>query len=673
MKRTYFPVVLLSIAFAGLLSAQETSPSEEGTAPESSAAVVDADNPGMGHLDQATEAKLRASTIQDLSQVIVLCQRAKRTGLTGENLKYCNQLLASSQLQRGLFLTRSLLEQPNNIRPANWQELRRRALVDLEESVSIIKDQPTAYLGIAQLNLLPEGDQDRAKEALQLVIQSAKDEPEIQFMAARLLASSESDIEKQEIVLAAAAQSGNPQIVLLHALVLIKLQRDDEAAVILKKLVESEHDDAELHERLIGILTESGKYELAMDVLNILREKGTNGEQKTRLNLVRAELLAKMDQYEEALTLLNTLYEQIRGGNIGRGNVELTLMTLLLRSDIYLAMDNPENALKDVETAETILPDLPPVLEKKYGILMEQKKFDEALALTKKLQSLIGRPQNFLREILVLNEMEKYDDSIEIAKELQEMFPEEESEWILVLVEIYSKQKAYDKALALVEEQLQDEPGELRWIVAKSKVLTMQKKLDEAVAWLETCLQKEPDSRAIRLTLLEVLYDQKNYKAVREHLRPLLETSPDDLILLHFDSQVSISLGLHSDAIKVLMKLVDTDPADSTSINNLAWVLCTSPLDSVRDGRRAVELAEKAGKLTRYKKAFILSTLAAAYAETGDFEKAREWAQKSVEAAKIEKSQTEEERQELLDHLQKEWDCYKQDMPFRELLEEGKP
>jgi hypothetical protein len=104
MKRIFHAILILSIAFAGALSAQDSESSEEGALPEVSSAVTNTDNPGIGLLDQATEAKLRASTIADLSQVIVLCQRAKKAGLSGENLEYCEHLLASTQLSRGLFL-----------------------------------------------------------------------------------------------------------------------------------------------------------------------------------------------------------------------------------------------------------------------------------------------------------------------------------------------------------------------------------------------------------------------------------------------------------------------------------------------------------------------------------------------------------------------------------------
>ena len=53
-------------------------------------------------------------------------------------------------------------------------------------------------------------------------------------------------------------------------------------------------------------------------------------------------------------------------------------------------------------------------------------------------------------------------------------------------------------------------------------------------------------------------------------------------------------------------------------------MLATSPDDKLRDGARAVKLATKAAEASGYETPHILSTLAAAYAETGDFENAAE-------------------------------------------------
>ena len=70
-------------------------------------------------------------------------------------------------------------------------------------------------------------------------------------------------------------------------------------------------------------------------------------------------------------------------------------------------------------------------------------------------------------------------------------------------------------------------------------------------------------------------------------------------------------------------------PEESGLLNNLAWVLATSPNDKVRDGKRSIELATKACELTEYKEAHILSTLASGYAEEGDFETAKKWSAKA--------------------------------------------
>ena len=667
MKRFFCFVVISSAAFTGILFAQETDYSEENLPiQEETSIVTDTDNPGIGLLDQATEAKLRTSTVADLGQVIILCQRAKKAGLSGENLKYCNQLLASSRLQRGLFFAQSL-QNPQSVRPGDRQTVRQMALSDLEDAVTVITDQPTAYLRIAQLNLLPDGDEDRAKEVLKLAIQCAKDEPVLQSQAVQILTELEPEIEKREAILAAAAKNGNPQIRLFHALTLLKLNRNSEASDVLQNLIEAESDNEELQDRIVEILIDFGQYELVMNILNTLHEKGTDGR-KNRIDLRRAQLFFKMEQDEKALTLLNAL---VPFKEKFQGDVEALLTALILRSTVYFTMDNVEDALKDIETAQQIRPDFSPILQLKYNILIVQKNFEEAHAVVKELQSLEpDRPQNFIREIHILTEQKKYDDAIEIVQKLREQYPEE-LQWVLILTDVYSKQTEYDKALALVEEQLKEKPEDLRWIAAKTKVFSEQKKWDDAVNWLESCLQKTPDSREINLLLISVLADKKNYKAAKERMTILIQKYPDDVNLLRMDSQLLISLGLHSEAVKTLEKVIETEPDDYTSINNLSWLLSTSPIDSIRSGHRALELAEKASELSRYKRAFVLSTLAAAYAELGDFAKAREWSQKSIDLAKTEKDKTEEERKELLENLQKELDCFKQNTPYRELLNEN--
>jgi TPR repeat protein len=64
------------------------------------------------------------------------------------------------------------------------------------------------------------------------------------------------------------------------------------------------------------------------------------------------------------------------------------------------------------------------------------------------------------------------------------------------------------------------------------------------------------------------------------------------------------------------------DGGEVPALNSLAWILATSEDSAIRDGSNAVVFAEKAVAATNRKSPNDLDTLAAAYAEAGQFEKA---------------------------------------------------
>jgi len=92
-----------------------------------------------------------------------------------------------------------------------------------------------------------------------------------------------------------------------------------------------------------------------------------------------------------------------------------------------------------------------------------------------------------------------------------------------------------------------------------------------------------------------------------------------------------LNLGRQAEAIAEYEKALELDPEDSGILNNLAWVLATSPEPKLRDAKRSLTLANRACEATEFKKAHILSTLAAAHAENGDFESAIRWSSKAVQ------------------------------------------
>ena len=73
------------------------------------------------------------------------------------------------------------------------------------------------------------------------------------------------------------------------------------------------------------------------------------------------------------------------------------------------------------------------------------------------------------------------------------------------------------------------------------------------------------------------------------------------------------------------------DPGSAESYNARGWLMATAPDPRMRDGKKAVESATRACVMTSWNDPDMLGTLAAAYAETGDFADAIKWQQKAVD------------------------------------------
>ncbi|MBX3443978.1 MAG: tetratricopeptide repeat protein [Planctomyces sp.] len=80
--------------------------------------------------------------------------------------------------------------------------------------------------------------------------------------------------------------------------------------------------------------------------------------------------------------------------------------------------------------------------------------------------------------------------------------------------------------------------------------------------------------------------------------------------------------GEFAEELKDYLEAIRWQPSDAEACNNAAWVLATSPDDSLRDGERAEALAWRACELSNWAVSSYIETLAAALAERGDFENA---------------------------------------------------
>jgi|SRR5438876_6290558 len=121
-------------------------------------------------------------------------------------------------------------------------------------------------------------------------------------------------------------------------------------------------------------------------------------------------------------------------------------------------------------------------------------------------------------------------------------------------------------------------------------------------------------------------------------------------------------LGRYADSLKELDRVVRIRPRGDSYARALlarAWFLATCPNPSFRNGSQALQDAKIACKLTNWTDEDALDSLAAAYAETGDFDSAVRYAEHALAVKDI--SPVDSKR------VQSHLELFKQRKPVRTL------
>lgn len=186
---------------------------------------------------------------------------------------------------------------------------------------------------------------------------------------------------------------------------------------------------------------------------------------------------------------------------------------------------------------------------------------------------------------------------------------------------------------------------------------------------------KNPRLREMRAAIFLQRGDAENALAEMDLGLEMVEANPDfpDALQaqLHFArGNVLQAGGRFSEAATAFQTSLGLNPKFAGAANNLAWLLATVPDESVRDGETAVKAAKEACDLTSWNHAGSLDTLAAAYAEAGDFESAVTWQKEAI--AKIGAGEVFQETTGFEERLKlfQDGKPYREDP--RELLEEAR-
>jgi tetratricopeptide (TPR) repeat protein len=183
-------------------------------------------------------------------------------------------------------------------------------------------------------------------------------------------------------------------------------------------------------------------------------------------------------------------------------------------------------------------------------------------------------------------------------------------------------------------------------------------RMNDAIERFQRAVQLKPAYAQAHLDLGNALLQTGRPDEAIAHYQKALQAKP-----AYFQAQfnlgnVLLRKGDAAQALAHFQEALQLEPNDVATLNTLAWLLATCPDASLRNGDRAVQLAQEASQATDGSDPMILQTLAAALAEAGRFDDATTTARRALALAEAQSNA------KLADQLRFQINLYAIALPF---------
>lgn len=191
-------------------------------------------------------------------------------------------------------------------------------------------------------------------------------------------------------------------------------------------------------------------------------------------------------------------------------------------------------------------------------------------------------------------------------------------------------------------------------------LLAMKGQPEKAVVALERAVALAPDDIRARMNLGTALASTNDFSAAVKSLRYVIELQPEYDQAHARLAHVLLASGDSRAAAFHFERAIALNSLDGASMLRLAWLLAASSDEGLRNGSRALELAQELHRATGGKDPRVWDTLAAANAEQMNFKEAVSGADHALKILG-------ESHPELVVKIKKRQQLYKSGKPYRDI------
>lgn len=308
-----------------------------------------------------------------------------------------------------------------------------------------------------------------------------------------------------------------------------------------------------------------------------------------------------------------------------------TSFNYLMRAIVCRDNDRFDNAFRDLGAALQLDPKNVPALIERSFLWQARNRMDMALKdVNRAVQVNPNSADAYLERGVYRYRLKDHQDALADLDRAADLGSR--SIYIpLVRGSIFVERRDLDDAQRAFENAIVIDPKSFDAHLMLGSVQLLRSKATAAVTTFSRAIKLEPDKgggyggRAVAYMSLG-----QHHEAL-EDLNKAIQLDSMRADLFRDRGQIYAMQTQWNQALADLNTALRIDPGDVEANVALSWILATCDETKLRDGARAVALGTRACELTQWKSARPLATLAAAFAEKGDFQSAQQMQVKAIE------------------------------------------